>query len=367
MTPTARAELSRRSTEAVRRAAKAMHALGVAARRLRRHAHGQRRELGRRCSTRAALIGAVTVPVNTRFKAAELAFCLRAGRRARRCSSPTASSRSTSLSFLREAEPAVDRALPGEALPLLRHVVVIGEDVPAGGPRLRRFPRARATASATRRSTRSPAQVTPDDLLLIQFTSGTTAYPKGVMLTHDNMLRNAWAVGPAPGDPAPTTATSTAGRSSTSPAPRFRCWSRSSPAPAWSRCRPSRPAPRSHMMARERCTLTSGNDTLFQLMMGHPSFDPREAAPARRLGGGGPGDHAQHHRRRWARATSAWPTACRKPRPTSCSTTIATPSSCASPGSRSRTTASRCASPTRDRRGAAGGRDAARSRCAAGT
>ena len=35
----------------------------------------------------------------------------------------------------------------------------------------------------------------PGDLLLIQFTSGTTAYPKGVMLTHDNMLRNAWAVG----------------------------------------------------------------------------------------------------------------------------------------------------------------------------
>ena len=28
------------------------------------------------------------------------------------------------------------------------------------------------------------------------------------------------------------------------------------------------------MMARERCTLTSGNDTLFQLMMGHPRFDP---------------------------------------------------------------------------------------------
>src|SRR5205085_4559062 len=28
------------------------------------------------------------------------------------------------------------------------------------------------------------------------------------------------------------------------------------------------------MMARERCTLTSGNDTIFQLMMGHPSFDP---------------------------------------------------------------------------------------------
>ena len=39
------------------------------------------------------------------------------------------------------------------------------------------------------------AGVQPDDLLLIQFTSGTTAYPKGVMLTHQNMLRNAWAAG----------------------------------------------------------------------------------------------------------------------------------------------------------------------------
>jgi fatty-acyl-CoA synthase len=29
------------------------------------------------------------------------------------------------------------------------------------------------------------------------------------------------------------------------------------------------------MMADERCTLTSGNDTLFQLMLGHPSFDPK--------------------------------------------------------------------------------------------
>src|SRR5205807_3515295 len=39
------------------------------------------------------------------------------------------------------------------------------------------------------------AAVKSDDLLLIQFTSGTTAYPKGVMLTHDNMLRDAWAAG----------------------------------------------------------------------------------------------------------------------------------------------------------------------------
>ena len=52
------------------------------------------------------------------------------------------------------------------------------------------------------RSMALAAEVQPSDLLLIQFTSGTTAYPKAVMLTHDNMLRNAWAVGPAHGHPA---------------------------------------------------------------------------------------------------------------------------------------------------------------------
>src|ERR1700741_1819638 len=40
-----------------------------------------------------------------------------------------------------------------------------------------------------------PVEVLPGDLLLIQFTSGTTAHPKGAMLTHDNMLRDAWAAG----------------------------------------------------------------------------------------------------------------------------------------------------------------------------
>ena len=45
------------------------------------------------------------------------------------------------------------------------------------------------------RTSRKASQ--PQDILLIQFTSGTTAYPKGAMLTHDNMLRDAWAAGSA--------------------------------------------------------------------------------------------------------------------------------------------------------------------------
>src|SRR5262249_44346202 len=35
----------------------------------------------------------------------------------------------------------------------------------------------------------------PDDVLLIQYTSGTTAYPKGVLLTHRSMCANAYCCG----------------------------------------------------------------------------------------------------------------------------------------------------------------------------
>jgi fatty-acyl-CoA synthase len=117
------------------------------------------------------------------------------------------------------------------------------------------------------------AEVRPDDLLLIQFTSGTTAYPKAVMLTHDNMLRNAFAVGERLGirrddryfncrpffHVAGTTlsllVSLTAGACLVT-LPTFEAGAALA------------------MMAQERCTLTSGNDTLFQLMLGHPSFDP---------------------------------------------------------------------------------------------
>jgi fatty-acyl-CoA synthase len=259
----------RAQDDAVRRMAGAMHALGVR----RGDCIGilmGNDENWVSLFYGAALLGAVTVPVNTRFKPAELAFCL-AQADVKALFMADRFLNIDFASFLRTAEPAVERALPGQALPLLRDVIVIGDDVPTAGRSWREF-LALGNGVSEDQLDRLSRAVRPDDVLLIQFTSGTTAYPKAVMLTHDNMLRNAWAVGQRMGI---------------------------RPDDRYFNCRPFfhvagttlsllvslvagcclvtlptfEAGAALRMMSQERCTLTSGNDTLFQMMMGHPAFD----------------------------------------------------------------------------------------------
>jgi fatty-acyl-CoA synthase len=267
---TASARLSYRELDAaVRRAAKAMHALGLRRGDFVGILMGND-ETWVTLFYAAATIGAVTVPINTRFKAAELAFCLKQAD-VKALFTVDRFLQIDFLAFLRAAEPAIDNALPGAALPLLQRVIIVGNDVPQGAARLDDM-LALGHGVTDEALDRAAAQVRPDDLLLIQFTSGTTAYPKAVMLTHDNMLHNAAAVGERLGirgddryfncrpffHVAGTTlsllVSLTAGACLVT-LPTFEAGAALA------------------MMARERCTLTSGNDTLFQLMLGHPSFD----------------------------------------------------------------------------------------------
>ena len=189
----------------------------------------------------AAFIGAVTVPVNTRFKTAEIDFCLKQAD----CKALFYVPRFLNINFsamVKEIGFAkafdITRALPEWSM---------GDT----------------------------GKVSPEETLLIQFTSGTTAYPKGAMLTHDNMLRDAWAAGTRIGITAEDryfncrpffhVAGSTlsalmalvAGATLVT-LPTFEA------------------GPALEMMERERCTLVSGNDTLFQMLMGHEDFPKRK-------------------------------------------------------------------------------------------
>ena len=114
--------------------------------------------------------------------------------------------------------------------------------------------------------------VQANDLLLIQYTSGTTSFPKGVMLTHANMLEDARAaarrIGVVPDDRyfsirpyyhvAGTTLSLLVGLVTGCTLLTL----------------PSFDVPQAlQMLDEERCTLTSGNDTIFLMLLGHEAFD----------------------------------------------------------------------------------------------
>jgi fatty-acyl-CoA synthase len=187
----------------------------------------------------AALIGAVTVPVNTRFKTAEIAFCLKQAD----CKLLIYVERFLNIDF----GAMVRETGFGNAVEL--------KDVPRG--------------------TYEAQPVSPSDILLIQFTSGTTAYPKGAMLTHDNMLRNAWAAGTRVGVRAEDRYFNCR--------PFFHVAGTTLSALmslVFGACLVTLPTFEAgaalEMMERERCTLISGNDTLFQMLMGHADFPKRK-------------------------------------------------------------------------------------------
>ncbi|RWC07254.1 AMP-binding protein, partial [Mesorhizobium sp.] len=133
-------------------------------------------------------LGAVTVPVNTRFVGSEMAYALRQSRVGTLITCDRLF-KIDFISMLRDICPAIDRELPDPAVLELKKVIVIGDDVPTGAVSWS------SMASAGVAGSTPPLACSPDDPLLIQYTSGTTSFPKGVVLTHRNMLANAYFSG----------------------------------------------------------------------------------------------------------------------------------------------------------------------------
>ena len=145
----------------------------------------------------SAKIGAILVTVNTSYKSAELEYILN-------------QSDSTSLfmvgSFkgtdyvetLAGVVPELAASEPGKLsspkLPYLKNVIFIGPETPAG---MLNFDSIIALGRDISDAVLTAIEATLDchETINMQYTSGTTGFPKGVMLTHYNIVNNGFNIG----------------------------------------------------------------------------------------------------------------------------------------------------------------------------
>jgi fatty-acyl-CoA synthase len=127
-----------------------------------------------------ARIGAVVVPMNTRYKAHEVHYILEDSE----ATTLFAVASFVGIDYLAMIDEVRDR-LPG-----LRHVISVGESG-AGMHRFADVVELGAANLGDGRLEEREAQTDPTDNVFILYTSGTTGNPKGAMLSHHNIAKNA--------------------------------------------------------------------------------------------------------------------------------------------------------------------------------
>lgn len=144
-----------------------------------------------------AKMGAVMITVNTNYKIFELEFILGQSD-AQTLIMNRGFKDSDYVKIINELCPELATDKPGELevqrLPFLKNLIYLDDDTPAGMFNWKYLYELAEQVSDEELDARQ-ASLDKDDVINMQYTSGTTGFPKGVMLTHYNVLNNGKSIG----------------------------------------------------------------------------------------------------------------------------------------------------------------------------
>ncbi len=223
----------------------------------------------------AARAGLILVTINPAYRLFELDYVLRdVGCAAIVIAPPFKTSDYPTMmaTLLPEIASSVPGHLCSSALPALKLVVQIGQVVTPG---MMPFDAvlAKGAAADPRELDAAEADVRPDHAANIQFTSGTTGSPKGVTLSHSNILNNGYFTG--------LRASLRAGDRLCIPVPLYHCFGMvmgnlACVTHGMTMIYPGvgfDAAATLRAIEQERCTALYGVSTMFIGMLDHPRFD----------------------------------------------------------------------------------------------
>jgi len=146
-----------------------------------------------------AKAGLILVNINPAYRRAELEYALNKVACKALILAPALKT-SDYLAILNDLAPELKSSAPGKlvakALPHLRLVVRLGTEKTPGMMNFDQIS-ARGGAAEKKRLAELASTLQFDDPINIQFTSGTTGFPKGATLTHHNIVNNGYFIGEA--------------------------------------------------------------------------------------------------------------------------------------------------------------------------